>query len=176
MEILDIQEEILDFLLWKHQINPSIKFTTRRINRNNKLENKFWFIGNEKYFKFSFWEGKDGKTDLNNLGFTIRWNDKRKEVHYNFSSKFGNGIEIINILVPILNIPKVENPNYNYWEKCIIKNPQNILEIKNSINDFINNEKEIIDKIVSENPDKGIKFISDEKFKTQINKINKFRL
>ena len=169
MGILKIQEEVFDFLLRKHQNNPAIKFTTRRINRNNKLGDKFWFIGNENYFEFSFWEGKDGKTGLNNLGFTVR-------VHYNFSSKFGNGIEIIKKLVPIFNISKVENPNYNYREKSIIKNPQNIEEIKNSINDFINNEKVIIDKIVLENPNKGIGFITNDKFKKQIDKINKFRL
>ena len=175
MNILLIQNELLEFLLKKHAKDSNLKFTTRRNNRNSRLENGFWFIGNEKYFEFSFWEGKDGQTSLNNIGLTVRLDDQRQELHYNFSCKFGNGRKIIEKLSQILNVPKVENPKKQYWEKTLIKNVKDINQIKNAIESFILNEKQIIDKIIAEDNGKEIDFISDKKFTDQIRNLKKYR-
>ena len=46
-------------------------FTLRVRNRADRLEQGYWFIGNEHYLAFSFWKGTDWQNKTPNIFFAI---------------------------------------------------------------------------------------------------------
>lgn len=55
----------------RHQVDNEFYFGTRQINRNNRLEQGYWFLGNEYYLSIPFWEGRDPIAKIPFAAFTI---------------------------------------------------------------------------------------------------------
>ncbi len=70
-EILRINRKVLDYLVSLRKNDPSFLFVPRKINNKNRLNEGYWFIGNEYYLQLSFWNGTDWKEKINNIGFNI---------------------------------------------------------------------------------------------------------
>jgi len=170
MLIKDVHEAIFDFLIEKNIEDSDFRFTTRQNNRNNRLTLGYWFIGDDNYLEVSFWDGKEGISRINKIGYTVDL--KRNKVYYNFSTKSDLGKEIVDLAIKKLSTPKVEK---YFWKTILVENIISIDQILDSLKNFLFDVKPVIDEIVLENLQNGISFIPDEKFKKQIEKISKIK-
>jgi len=175
MVIQELHEKIFTFSYNKHQENRKFKFTTRIKNNRDRLSKGYWFTGGEDYIDISFWKGKDSIAKINKVGFTVLLRKRRQESYYYFSCKDKIGCEVIEKLKNRLKVPLFRNPNNNYWEKTLISELSEYKQVLKSLDDFLNNEKVIIDKIIMNNPNEGIGFIEDNDFLESINKIQIYR-
>ena len=58
MELKDLHEEVFKFLLEKRKADPSLRYTLRSNDRNDKLSDNYWFLmsGNPQSLYLSFWQ------------------------------------------------------------------------------------------------------------------------
>src|SRR5436305_2373479 len=78
-KIATIHEKVLDHFLKLREKNPSFYFVPRKINNKRRLDEGYWFIGNEYYVHISFWNGMDWKEKIHNIGFVIH-SDKSSKI------------------------------------------------------------------------------------------------
>ncbi len=52
-------------------MQPDLRFSLRRNNREGRLEDGYWFHGNDAYVAISFWSGNDWKNRTPNIIFVI---------------------------------------------------------------------------------------------------------
>lgn len=175
MLIKELHEKIFKHLYNKHQEDKNFKFTTRIKNNRERLSKGYWFTGGEDYIDISFWKGKDSIAKINKIGFTILLRRTRRESYFYFSCKDKIGCDLIYKLQSKLKAPLFGNPNNFYWEKTLVSNLNDIEKALESLDSFINKEKRIIDKIIFENPNNEIGFITDEDFDKSLRKIEIFR-
>src|SRR5688572_19150755 len=69
--IMQMNEKVLDHLLQFRESDKNIFFVPRKINNQKRLEEGYWFIGNEAYLHVSFWDGTDWKEKIHNIGFVV---------------------------------------------------------------------------------------------------------
>jgi len=70
-DIRKIHEDVYHFLMDKHN-SEGLNFGFRKSNRANRLEQGYWFYGNEFYLGVSFWTGMDWKNRTPNIFFCGR--------------------------------------------------------------------------------------------------------
>ncbi|OJJ23601.1 hypothetical protein BKI52_04360 [marine bacterium AO1-C] len=63
--------EILDYLLQKRAADPSLKFWLRERNTNQRLDNGYWFQGNENYLFVGFADRSGGSNRTRSIGFVV---------------------------------------------------------------------------------------------------------
>lgn len=68
-EIQRASEKILDHLIEINKRNNDFIFVPRRINNKQRLENGYWFRGNEKYLQLTFWLGTGGISGVHQIAF-----------------------------------------------------------------------------------------------------------
>lgn len=144
--IVDIHEAVYDFLeeYRKQEIDNgrTFHYTFRRSNQKNRMDEGFWFYGNEKYIAVSFWSGMDWKNRTPNIYFgitiegktflTITTKDSIKKAEYSYKY-FVKQLEL--------------NANgKDRWSREI-----RTTDYIQSLQKFLNNEKIIIDRIITEN-------------------------
>lgn len=136
----EIHEEVLEFLLEKREKDPKLLFTLRQINRGNRLDKGYWFLGGDNYLAISFWRGKDGNTKSPRIFFQINIDGSSSlEVHITdiknandyFRQKLFNDLGITYEQSP---------PNKPFETKDYIE----------SLDSFISNEKKIIDDYIND--------------------------
>lgn len=71
MEIVDIHDELFDFLIKKNMEQGDVFFRPRKTNRSNKLTDGYWFLGNDDYLAVGFWKGVNWITKAPNISFVI---------------------------------------------------------------------------------------------------------
>lgn len=79
--IATIHENVLDYFLKVRERIPQFYFVPRKINNKSRLDDGYWFIGNEQYLHISFWDGTDWKEKINNIGFVIH-SDKTSKIEF----------------------------------------------------------------------------------------------
>ncbi|MBO9733194.1 MAG: AAA family ATPase [Chitinophaga sp.] len=171
LDIKDIHNNIFDYLLNVRRNDPSFYFSLRRSNREGRLENGYWFHGNDHYVAVSFWSGNDWKNRTPNIIFVALTTGKTYlEVNVTDSSVKRRFAE--DELVPRLNlqqIGKAYRKEY-YWD-----------EYMPSIMEFVHNDKTTIDNIINDHqsyfgeqaPEDRIGFIDGSDFeKTLRNTLN----
>ena len=70
-DILDIHSKCLDFLLEYQLKVQDFYFVPRKINNKNRLEEGMYFRGNESYMTLSFWNSADTKEFIYNVNFFV---------------------------------------------------------------------------------------------------------
>ncbi len=76
-QIAEIHEEVYNLLNHiRENENHLLTFTLRKSNRDAKLEQGYWFYGNDIYLAVSFWSGNDWKNRTPNIIFVITANGK----------------------------------------------------------------------------------------------------
>lgn len=70
-EIQIIHETIFNFLQEERKNNPKLRFSMRKSNRYDRLNQGYWFYGNENYVAVSFWSGSDWKNKTPNIFFGV---------------------------------------------------------------------------------------------------------
>lgn len=71
LDLVEVHEKLYLFLIEKRRKDPELRFTLRKSNHANRLEEGYWFYGNEDYLAISFWEGMDWKNRTPNISFII---------------------------------------------------------------------------------------------------------
>lgn len=70
-----IHEDVYNYLITKHnEDKENFFFITRKINRYNKLDEGYWFLGNDNYLAVSFWTGVDTLNRTPRIYFKIKSN------------------------------------------------------------------------------------------------------
>jgi len=167
--ILGIHEDILSYLLERHKKDPSLLFTMRKTNRNNRLEEGYWFIGNDTYLQVSFWDGTDAFQKISRIGFFV---EKRKQGW------------VSNVYISCKDEPDLDAPfkalaaelggfiprSQHLWRKHF----SNLNYLEN-LESFINEDKKIIDRFLLDNPRIPVGKIEQHKFIENLNKISDLR-
>ncbi|UQB69940.1 AAA family ATPase [Epilithonimonas zeae] len=187
LDLVEVHEELYLYLLEQRKRNSELKFTFRKSNHANRLEEGYWFYGNENYLAISFWEGMDWKNRTPNICFIIDNEGKcTLEINVSDSTIKKEFIERY-FLERTLNLEKI-------GKKYIIKYDNVFSEYSNRIYDlndyksvfdfFLHTDKENIDDIIRSNSDffemmgsseNEISFLSSEEFLKRHNKIRQYR-
>lgn len=71
MSILKIHGKLLDQLVKLRKSDPGLYFMPRKINNRNRLQQGYWFLGNDDYVYVDLWNGSDWKEKVNCIGFVV---------------------------------------------------------------------------------------------------------
>jgi predicted ATPase len=71
LDIIEVNERIYSFLQEKRRYDSQLVYTFRKSNLSNRLEEGYWFYGNETYLAISFWTGMDWKNRTPNIVYII---------------------------------------------------------------------------------------------------------
>lgn len=85
MDIIKIHDELLDYLWNYKQDNPDFVFRLRKTNRGNKLNDGYWFLGNDDYLAVGFWKGMNWRTKMPNISFMIHPDERGSSLFINTS-------------------------------------------------------------------------------------------
>ncbi len=150
-----IHEKIFDFLLSLHEKDKNFLFIPRKINNKSRLDEGYWFIGNDNYLQISFWDGTDFKEKIHNIGFVVT-DDEDCYIEIAGQDSLEKA-EFLRIVVEKLDgfkrIGKKNKWIREYDGKDFIEN----------LKDFINKDKPVIDSLIRKHNPKGIS-LPDEKF------------
>ncbi len=138
-----IHEEVFHFLENYRLIYPSLRYTFRKSNRANRLEDNYWFYGNDGYMAVSFWTGMDWKNRTPNIIFVILANSGESYLEVNVSDSDEKRNFIVKDLAPPLNLEQV---GIRYRKFYVEFGGDYISALRY----FLENDKVIIDKIIEE--------------------------
>ncbi len=74
VNIKNFHSQVLTFLSQLRESNPDLRYTYRKSNYGGRLEDGYWFYGNDGYFCISFWTGMDWKNRTPNISFVFQSN------------------------------------------------------------------------------------------------------
>ena len=175
--IQKIHDKIYDFLEAErinNELSAPLFHTFRRENNKRRLEQGYWFHGNDYYLVLSFWSGMDWKNKTPNIFFRIK-NDGETALHLTAKDSIKKYEIFSELFVDSLQLEKDGKERF-------IKNykTRNYLE---SLKDFLRSDKVIIDNLIRENTDQilsedvenSVGFISQTNFQKWLAKIEKYR-
>lgn len=161
--ILEVHAKCWDYLISIQKSDPNFFFVPRKINKLNRLEQGYFFIGNDTYMQISFWDGSDTYEKIHN----ISWGVNNKGICFiELSSKDNPDravylAELINILEEKTGIT-FQDLNKGKWRYDY---PDNTFYL-DSLHSFTQREKIIIDEYIKVHPESGISML-DSNFNEQ---------
>ena len=158
LDILELHDEVFQILLdHNRDLDENLFFSLRKSNRYNKLDDGYWFHGNDDYLAVSFWSGGDWKNKTPNIFFVISKTGRTLlEISVQDSSEKK---EFVNkYLVKPLGL---EGNGPKYYKEY---NPASEFNYLDSLRDFINpdGDKKIIDDIIIKQGDGFFKSSTDK--------------
>src|SRR5690606_338886 len=140
-------------------------------NRANKLEEGYWFLGNDEYLAVGFWTGDDWRTTLPTISFMVnaegeswlQFSSTDTDVKFNF---------IIDKVFPAFNLESEENEFRKRGGRYSINFIS--IDIQESLLEFLTAYYPKLDLIISENNETeniGINIIEKQTFFKDIEKI-----
>lgn len=179
VNIKEFHSQAYHFLNRLREHQNDLRYTYRKSNYGGRLEDGFWFYGNDDYFCISFWTGMDWKNRTPNISFFFLSNGEAQlQINVSDSDKKREFVE--QHLVQPLEL--------GYDGRRFVKR-YGIEEFagKEFLNLFINgfngqqSDKSKIDEIISSvgstfftNDDNGIGFIDPQEFRSRDIKIKKY--
>ena len=166
VDILEIHKKCLDFLLNYQLTVQNFYFVPRKINNKNRLADGMYFRGNERYMVLSFWKSSDSKEYIYNINFSV---DVDGHASIELSCRDDD-----TKLEHIIAIKKLLETN---GKSFITPNGKGFIETKkarwryfypndvyylDALQDFILNEKPIVDKYVLTYPECNIPIADKE--------------
>lgn len=176
--IVDIHDNVFEFLEeYKDTIDEKgtqFFFTLRRSNQESRLAKGYWFYGNDYYMAVSFWSGMDWKNKTPNIYFSVN-TEGRIAVTFTAKDSIQKAEYFEKYFVKEL---RLERSGKFSW----LKSFQTDDYIK-ALQEFLNNDKVVIDKIIKSNLNKlksedesnSIGFINKAAFKKWYDNIKKYR-
>lgn len=165
--IASIHQKILDRFIQIRQREPLFYFAPRKINNKNRLDEGYWFLGNERYVHISFWNGVDWKQKIHNIGFVV-WDDKRFAIELVAQDNAAKRPLMMAIIAAIPGFEK--DPNKFKWYKHF-EGTDYLAGLKN----FIQTSKPIIDRLVTQYSGNGITAINDAYAKKYMERVMDLR-
>lgn len=176
--IVELHEALYRRLMELRNRKHNLNFTFRKSNHAGRLEEGYWFYGNENYLAVSFWTGMDWKNRTPNIIFIIDSNGNCSlEINVSDSSAKKEFVELY--MLDDLNLVHQGRKYVKKYDK--FESPINIFA------EFLNNDKVTIDNIIRnhgsrffDNSTSGelndqIGFITDDEFLKRHNKVKQYR-
>lgn len=145
--IQKIHNDLFEHLRTKY---PDLRFKLRQSNRYNRLDQGYWFLGNDQYLGTSFWEGTDWQNKTPNIMLAVNLYDLHHPYLYlefvakgdlekaAFFSKIADSLQ--------MNRLKSSGQEINKWVKTY--ETRSILE---AVDHFLTTDKNIIDAFIASN-------------------------
>lgn len=178
INIADVHEEVFNLLqeirASEGQTEAPLFYTLRRENNYRRLDQKYWFHGNQHYMVVSFWSGMDWKNRTPNIFFRIK-DDGETALHISVKDSIQKTVLVEEIFVKALDLLPDGN---NRWIKRYPK--RNYLQ---SLRNFLDTDKLGIDNLIRKNEERlvtedvhnSIGFIAESNFSKWLQKINGYR-
>ena len=178
-KVIKIHDELFQFLLDYREKNKDFVFMPRQINRGGKLDQRYWFLGNDDYLLINFYSGTDGINKTGNITFGMYLKDQKdKKAHTCFiqlsntpgSNEFESKKEVINEIIKQLDRFDVDHVDTKGDPRRWNRYYSSTNYLKN-IEEFLFKDKPVIDQIIKDlnNPDIG--FLNPEESKQKIDDI-----
>lgn len=158
-EILSIHRACFDFLIDYQKEHKDFYFVPRKVNNNNRLNDGYYFIGNDDYLMISFWNGGDKKEKIHNLNFGITESGNCfLEISSRDSEKKAEHLRELVRILEEKNHFKFDEVRVNKWRFDYSEG----LPYLNVLEGFIRNEKAVIDEYLRMNEDAEIGMANQE--------------
>ncbi|OSZ79041.1 hypothetical protein CAP35_12560 [Chitinophagaceae bacterium IBVUCB1] len=171
--IQEVHERIYAHLIEKHKQDPNFRFTTRITNRFKRLEQGYWFHGNEHYLVVSFWSGTDWMNKTPNIMFVYTPDECSLEISVWDSATKREFVD--DYLVQ--NIEDLV-PGGKYKKHLGYPENEDYISL---LDKFLNTDKIIIDEQIQENgeylddDDNALGFITPIVFDKWVSKVESYR-
>lgn len=171
INILDLNEKIFEFLY-----RTDLTYTYRKSNYQGRLEQGYWFYGNENYLAISFWSGMDWKNRTPNIVFVITSSGTiYLEISVSDSDLKKQFID--EFIKPSLDLG-IRGRSYRKYYADNLSIHRALIELET----FIDGDKIIIDKLIEDNAksffqeeEDAFKFIDKREFRQRQKKILKYK-
>ena len=161
--ILRASEKILDQFIAIRESDSTFIFVPRKINNNNRLDQGYWFLGNESYLNLSFWNGIDWKERVHIVGFSINW---KKEAYLEMSAQ-GNPNAVPFLTELAKKVPGLKREGKKHkWFKGLPGT-----DISTHIRYLLNEFKPIVDELLTQMRPADIKSLNEQCFKKYDQKV-----
>jgi predicted ATP-binding protein involved in virulence len=153
---------------------PDLTFTLRKIDRGGRLGKGYWFLGNDDYLTLSFWQGEDWGHKTPNIIFTIYASHKTEMEIMDYEQ--GKKNVFFQKIAKPLKMNPVKNRDkegmISKWRR-IYSEPQTNYLI--ALDSFINNEKILIDALISVSNIPELSPINKQEFEKSLQFIEKWQ-
>jgi predicted ATP-binding protein involved in virulence len=171
--IQKIHNDLFEHLRTKY---PELRFKLRQSNRYNRLDQGFWFLGNNGYLGTSFWEGMDWQNKTPNIMLGVDLSNSKKPKLYlefvaNDNEKKADFFS--KIALPLqMNRLKKSGKEINKWMKFYEN--ENFLE---AVDRFIEHDKTIIDAFINVNKDEKLfPLIEENEFRERSTRVRGLKI
>ena len=170
--IVKIHEQLYTYLSSQHEKDKNFRFTLRSVNRANRLNEGYWFTGNDNYLAFSFWTGSDWRNKTSNIIFVV---EKIGKSWLEFVSHEGEKKQFFSKVADVLDMQQKsstsDESNFRW-----VKNYEGT-DYKKSLETFLKRDKRIIDSyILSEKMEKIFAPIPLKDFQNSKRKTDDIRI
>ena len=143
--IAEIHDRVYQFLSEQYEKDNTFRFTLRQRNRADRLNQGYWFTGNDNYLAFSFWKGDDKRNKTPNIIFVITNDGKSSLEFVSFDEK--DKIDFLAEVADALEMQqkkKLNDESYQHW----VKNYKGT-DYLDSLETFLKRDKRFIDLFVT---------------------------
>lgn len=164
INILRIHKKLLKELLRLRKSNPELYFVPRKINKKERLDKGYWFIGDDEYLQVSFWDGSDWKERTHSIALVVL-HDGTSWIELSAQDSDEKAKFLDKLALKIGGFTRSGSKNKwfkHYAGKNYIAN----------LNHFITNTKPVIDSFIITEKPKDISIIDEAFFKKYFNRIN----
>ncbi len=186
--IQELHNEVFEFLENLRSFDPDfkdLKYTLRKDNFGNKLQEGLWFLGEDGSLILSFWSGVNFYTKQPNI--SLHFNIHKETIYLEISleksddnlwDQFREKLSFFsNVLFPEIDFSYFNNEREYFYRHAIAK----LGEWRYFLKDFISGRKVEIDKLISvyieeKAPiDNFIEFIDNKEFSRNLSKIKRYQ-
>jgi 5-methylcytosine-specific restriction enzyme B len=177
-KLQQLHEDVYAFLLDYHQKNPSFYFAprTKSTSKGKKLEDGYWFNGNDNYLFIGFYVPNDGDNKTRTIGIFIKFkNEEIIGAYLLITFRDEKSEAYIPFYTGLLNTLAEEGEfqmeSENKYRRFYL-NPQ---DWKSFLSYFVEKEKPLIDHYINENGLSNEFFITPSGFDSYLKTIEGFR-
>lgn len=157
-DILQIHKNCLDFLLDWQAEHDGFYFVPRKINNKNRLEQGMYFRGNDDYMVLTFWDNADSKEFI----YNINWSCDSDGIS-SIELSCRDNLERVPYIIAVKDLIEAQGKVFketkaNRW-RYFYPSDKYYLD---TLQDFILNEKPIIDQYLSSHAESGIPLADKE--------------
>ncbi|WP_113676044.1 hypothetical protein [Vallitalea guaymasensis] len=157
--ILEMHAKCWDHLINIQKVDRNFYFAPRKINNLNRLEQGYFFLGNDDYLDISFWDGSDSIEKIHNIAWGAKSNGR---CFISISSKDNAHKakyleELVHILKQRTGINFCRIKETKWWYEY----PEEVYFL-DSLQSFLDNEKPIIDEYIKKHKESGISMLNSE--------------
>lgn len=171
INIIELSEQVYQYLN-----DTELTYSYRKSNYQGRLDQGFWFYGNENYLAVSFWSGMDWKNRTPNIVFIIT-SSGTVYLEINVSDSDLKRQFVIEFILPYIDLGSDGRRFRKYYaDNCSID--EAIYELQN----FIEGDKITIDEIIKKSSksffhesEDSFTIISKKEFRERQDKILKYR-